>query len=302
MKLMEHCFLGERVVLVKKQNKKINFIYKIDYKKDWWGQPTLKFVEYIINNPDIIPDEGFYLIKTSERIKSINFSDWLDTEIFNILETNNIKIGVSTRRNEDSCNIITIPNYFILIDSEKYHNYQITQNYNWDTKKNKLIYMGTVNSEFRKNITDNLKNKNFSDFFLRNNNNISTIEYEMNEHGKYKFILDLPTDHKYNYDYSWTIWKKFYFKSLIFHILLPDSHHNYLYDFLKDGQDWILCKDGQDLEEKYNYYNTHLEEAKIIAENGFNKMLSIVKNYKTIYKNYLKKCKNDLNLLKLLNN
>lgn len=288
--------LGDRILIIKKQESKITIIDNTQESKFWWKYKTFDFIQYIKKNPDLIQEDGIYILYTSERTKGINLIDSIPNQIFETLRIYDIKIGLSTKRDGDSNNIISIPNYFIFIN--EFEKNELTSFTTWDLKLNKLLYMGTINSDFRERITDVLKNQTFSHFYLRRNNN---IYIEFNEHDKYKFILDLPTDHEYNYDYSWSIWKKFYFKSVIFHIKLSENHHNYLYDFLKDGEDWVLCKDAKDLIDKYNYYNNNQKIAQNLAENGNRKMLSIVKNYKEIYKEYLKKCKNELNIFNILN-
>lgn len=289
--------LGDRILIIKKQESKITIIDNTQESKFWWKYKTFDFIRYIKKNLDLIQEDGIYIIYTSERTKGINLIDSIPNQIFEILRIYDIKIGLSTKRDGDSNNIISIPNYFIFIN--EFEKNELTSFTTWDLKLNKLLYMGTINSDFRERITDVLKNQTFSHFYLRRNNNISNVEF--NEHDKYKFILDLPTDHQYNYDYSWSIWKKFFFKSLVFHIKLSESHHNYLYDFLKDGEDWVLCNDAKDLIDKYNYYNNNQKIAQNLAENGNRKMLSIVKNYKEIYKEYLKKCKNELDIFNILN-
>lgn len=291
--------LLERILFIKKENNKIYFINK-NNNKDWWSKTSPRLIKYILNNPNIIPDEdGFYLILTSERIRSIDLNDWIIDETFNILKSNNIKIGVSTKLEKDSDNIISIPNYFTLIDGKKYHNYFLSKNninHNWESKSNELIYMGTLNSDFRINAINFLKENGFKKLFTRKTPNIDNISFD--EHINYKFILDLPTDHKYNFDYSWSIWKKFYFKSVIFHLSLQQNHNIYLYDHLRDGEHWVICKNLNDILEKYNYYVNHQDEANEIAQNGYNKIISIVNNYDNEYKKYLEKCRNNLDNLK----
>jgi len=291
--------LLERILFLKKENNKLYFINK-NNDKDWWSKTSPRLVKYILDNPSVMPDEdGFYLILTSERIGSIDLKDWISDETFNILKNNNIKIGVSTSLEKDSCNIICIPNYFILIDGKKYHDYFLSKskiNHNWEFKSNDLIYMGTLNCNFRINAINLLKENGFKKLFTRQNTNINNISYD--EHINYKFILDLPTEHQYNYDYSWAIWKKFYFKSVVFHLSLPQKHHTFFYDHFKDGEHWIICKNVNDIIEKYNYYLNNQLEAKRIAENGYNKIISIVNNYDNEYKKYLQKCRNNLHHLK----
>lgn len=294
--------LLERILFLKKENNKIYFINK-NNNKDWWSKTSPKLVKYILDHPSIIPDEdGFYLILTSERIASIDLSDWITNETFNILKNNNIKIGVSTKLEQDSDNIISIPNYLMLIDCKKYHNYFSSKNninHDWQYKSNDMIYMGTLNSDFRINAINTLRENGFKKLFARQNPSINNISYDA--HMNYKFILDLPTEHKYNFDYSWNIWKKFYFKSVVFHLSLPQNHHIYFYDHLLDGKDWVICKNLNDIIEKYDYYLNHQDEAKKIAQNGYNKIISIVNNYDSEYKKYLQKCRNSLDNLKYFN-
>lgn len=287
--------LKQRIIFFIKKDGKIYHTSSKD-KENWWYYTSKKFIQYIYNNQYLLPKDGFYLILGSERTKFTDLSDFIPNNLFKILKKNNIKIGVSTKIEGDKDNILVIPNYFIFLDSEEYlQNLKLSDN-NWDLKTNNLIYMGTLNSDFRKNILDSLKQYKFAKLFLRDDRNIDNVQYT--EHLKYKFILDLPTDHEYNYDYSWSLWKKFLFKSLIFHVELPIKNSNYFFNILKDGEDWIICKNINDLIDKYFYFCEHQEKAKKIAENGYNKMLYIIKNYKDEYVKYMLKCKNDLNLLK----
>jgi hypothetical protein len=272
----------------------------------WWAYTCNKLIRIFNSNKSIIPDEdGFYLIVISERIKYINFEYDIPNADFKILEENDIKIGVPTKLENDSKNIITIPNYFLLMDT--YENFDKSFiEYNWDIKINDLIYMGSLNCEFRKNIINNLRADGLNQLFTRDNNlslssNGNHSISHFNEHSKYKFILDLPTDHEFNYDYSWTLFKKFYFKSLVFHIELPEKHYTYFNENFENGKDWIICKDVNDFKIKYNYYINHQSEAKEIAENGYNKMISIHQNIHNEYRKYLEKCKNKIENWKYFN-
>ena len=40
-----------------------------------------------------------------------------------------------------------------------------------------------------------------------------------------------------------------------------------------DGEDFIIYSSGKDLVEKIDYYSSHEDEMRTIAENGFNKLL-----------------------------
>lgn len=280
--------------------------YNLKRPLPWWAYSCMKIIRIFNSNKNIIPDgDGFYLIAISERIKYTNFEYDISNADFKILEENDIKIGVSTKLENDSKNIITIPNYFLLMD--RYEDFDKTSiEYNWDNKINDLIYMGSLNCEFRKNIINNLRADGLNQLFTRENNltlssNGTYSISHINEHSKYKFILDLPTDHEFNYDYSWTIFKKFYFKSLVFHIELPEKHYTYFNENFENGKDWIICKDVNDFKIKYNYYINHQSEAKEIAENGYNKMVSIHQNIHNEYKKYLEKCKNNIENWKYFN-
>jgi hypothetical protein len=261
-------------------------------------------IEIALNKiPPLLPKEdGFYIILLSDRCESINLGEYISKNNWDKY-FKKFKIGVSTKIEGDSDNIIPIIPIYLLNESDLYlSKYDIWQKYTifieWKNKINDLIYMGGPNSNFRKKVISDLKNLNFKNLLLIKQGLDKLIPFEY--HLKYKFILDLASDHQYVYDHSWFIFRKFLTKGLIFHIEPPKKIYTYYRNNFVDRQDWVVCSDIEDFISKYNYYLNNQDEAKQIAINGFNKIFNILNQIPSKYSSSLKECKNDLSLLENL--
>ena len=161
----------------------------------------------------------------------------------------------------------------------------ISETVSFENNINKIVWRGSSNTNYR---SAYVRDDSLYSILNSNANPFHSLYDKRNYLSRadklyYKYYLHLNghNGNEFNGAYSSAFKYGFLCNSLVFYCA-PAKYKEFWTSLVEENKHYIYCKDVGELNLKLRYYNEHLEEAKTIANNGFEFFKKYLLNYDNI--------------------